>query len=193
MKSHVVAVVGALLAVGLSSESGVRAQQGPPIGGTMALEGTMEKFYKGTNFVVVKTIDGVEHVFQFTENLILHGGKGPGPDALPGLEEGRTVIVHYSTSGTRATAHEIDEVGDDGLRISEGTVVHISRSRKEIVIRFGNGVVETLRLTDRAAAEAGADLDAAGAVQVKVFFVDESRQKVVHYFQLVESKPAKKD
>jgi hypothetical protein len=58
------------------------AQNRPPLQEPIALEGTMKQFYRGANVVIVTTMDGVEHVYQFTKNLIVHGGKKPGVDAL---------------------------------------------------------------------------------------------------------------
>ena len=46
-----------------------------PQTGTMALEGTMKTFYRGVNKLVVTTVDGMEHVYQFSKDLIVHGGE----------------------------------------------------------------------------------------------------------------------
>ena len=54
------------------------AQSPPPVQGPIALEGTMKTFYRGVNTIIVTTIDGVEHVYHFTKDLVVHGGKGPG-------------------------------------------------------------------------------------------------------------------
>ena len=81
------AVTGLLLGAGTSSGQTAR----PPVDGvtgTIALEGTMKAFYHGVNTIVVTTIDGVEHVYRFTKDLIIHGGKGSGTEALAGLGEG---------------------------------------------------------------------------------------------------------
>ena len=37
----------------------------------------MKQFYRGANVVFVTTMDGVDHVYQFTKNLFLHGGRNP--------------------------------------------------------------------------------------------------------------------
>jgi hypothetical protein len=79
--------------------------QGPPPGrGTIALEGNMKKFYRAANTIIVTTIDGVEHVYHFTKDLLVHGGKGTGVDALQGLREGSTVVIHYTVEGTAESA-----------------------------------------------------------------------------------------
>lgn len=161
------------------------AQSGPPVQGTVALEGNMKSFYKGLNAIIVTTMDGVEHTYHFAERLIVHGGKSPGPDALAGLEEGRMVVIHYTVEGNNQTAREIDILGGEGLKVTEGRVTNIDRGHKQITIRFGNGQTETLRLTDRAAAEAGKDLEKAGAeaARVIVYYEDENGRKVAHYFR----------
>ena len=163
----------------------MRAQSPPPAQGTIALEGTMKKFYRAANTIIVTTIDGVEHVYHFTKDLLVHGGKGRGVDALQGLREGNTVVVHYTVEGVEESAREIDRVGDEGLKVTEGVVTRIDRGRKQITIRFDNGKTETLRLTDRAAADAGKDVDqgGAGATKVIVYYSDEAGRKVAHFFK----------
>src|SRR5579864_1016630 len=102
---------GLLLLAVMTAPAALSAQTPPPIRGTMATEGNMKTFYRAANTVIVTTIDGVEHVYHFTKDLIVHGGKGPGVDALAGLREGTTVVVHYTDAGNEAAATEIDRVG----------------------------------------------------------------------------------
>ena len=87
----------------------------------------MKQFYRGANLVIVTTMDGVEHVYQFTKNLIVHGGKKPGVDALEGLRDGAIVVIHYTGNGAQAAAEEIDVLGEEGLKITEGVVTDIER------------------------------------------------------------------
>lgn len=164
------------------------AQQPPPIGGvtgTIALEGTVEKEYGAANTVIVKTVDGARHAFHYTKDLLVHGGKGDGADALRGLRDGSTVVVHYTVEGGEAAAQEIDRVGDEGLKVTEGIVTGIDRRRKQITVRFDNGVTETFALTERAASDAGQDVDQAvnGTTKVIVYYTDEAGQKVAHFFK----------
>jgi hypothetical protein len=147
----------------LGSLTPLEAQSPPPVQGTMALEGSMKEFYRAANVIVVTTVDGMEHMYHFAKNLVVHGGQGSGVDALEGLREGNTVVVHYTVSGQQEFAQEIDRLGDEGLRTTEGKVARIDRKRKEITIRFANGTTETLRMTDRATAESSDTLDQAGA------------------------------
>ncbi len=164
------------------------AQGTPPavhgVTGTVATEGTMKTVYRGLNTMVVTTIDGVEHVYHFTKDLIIHGGKSP-TDPLADLREGKTVVIHYSTEGGQQTAREIDEVGDEGLLETEGTITRIERGKKQITVRIGEGRTETFELTDRAAAETSKNIGsqdaAAGTTRIIIYYKDENGRKVVHY------------
>jgi hypothetical protein len=158
-------------------------QNRPPLQEPIALEGTMKSFYRAANTVIVTTMDGMEHVYHFTKNLIVHGGKAPGVDALDDLSEGTPLVIHRRTKDEGNLVEEIDVLGDQGLKITEGRVSHIDRRKKEITIRYANGTTETLQLTSRAAAESGANIDEPGedGAQFEVYYTDESGHKVVHY------------
>ena len=162
------------------------AQKRPPLPNEpVATEGTIKELYRGLNYVVVKTMDGVEHVYNFTKDLVVHGGKKPGVDGLEGLHAGTSVAVHYSSSGANASAQEIDVLGDEGLSFTEGVVSRIDRGRKEITIKFANGRTETFQMTSRAAAESGGLIDESGstATRIVIYYGDESGHKVAHYFK----------
>ena len=170
-------VVGVLVAFAAAS---LEAQGPPPVNGTVALEGTMTKFYKGLNSLVVTTADGMQHIYHFTKGLVVHGGAAPGVDALESLHEGTTVVVHYRIEGGERSVDEIDRVADEGLKVLEGTVIKLDRRRQEITLKYGNGATETLRLTDRAATEASEGFNHDGA-SVVIYYADESGRKVAHF------------
>jgi hypothetical protein len=184
-------VVKALVPAGalfLAASISVNAQDPPPIQGvtgTIATEGTIKDVGEAGNTIIVGTIDGVEHVFHFTKELLVHGGKGS--DALRGLRPGSSVVVHYTVDGSSEAAHEIDSLGDGGLKSTEGVVTRVDRGRKQFVIKFADGKTETFRLTDRAAEYAGKDGDRAtnGGGAVVVYYTDEGGQKVAHFFKKV--------
>jgi hypothetical protein len=167
----------------------VTAQTPPPIPGhtgTIALEGTVKQLYRAANTIVVGTIDGVERVLHYTRALIVHGATGDA-GGLRGLREGSSVVVHYSMEGTSEAAHEIDRLGDEGLKTTEGVVTRIDRAHKEITIKFADGTRETLQLTDRAAVDAGNDVGraTAGTTKVIVYYSDKAGHKVAHFFKKI--------
>jgi hypothetical protein len=175
----------AALAISVLMPGPAAAQTPPPAHGTIALEGTMEKFYRGANVIVVMTIDGVEHAYHFTKDLVVHGGGHPGIDALQDLKEGSTVVVHYTPQGKEASAREVDVIAPEGLETTEGTVTRVDRHRGQVQVRYGNGKTEVFQLTERAAAETARELDEAGQLGVKavIYYSDEHGQKVGHFFK----------
>ncbi len=178
--------VGGFLLVGSVMLS---AQSPPPVQGTMALEGTTDKVYAALHVVIIKTMDGVEHIIHYAKDLVVHGGKDPGIGGLEGLEKGSTVVVHYTLTEAQETAQEVDRVGGAGLKTTEGSVVGIDRRHQRITIKYAAGQTETLRLTERAAGEALRDLDEAAdlgsATKVIVYYSEEAGHKVAHYFKAV--------
>jgi hypothetical protein len=152
--------------------------QGPPpihgVTGTIATKATVKAEHKAVNKIVVATEDGVEHVYDVAKDVVVHGGK----DQLSGLKPGTTVIIHYTAGNT---AKEIDRIGPDGLSTTEGIVTKIDRGKKTIALRYDNGRTETLKLTDRAAADVGKAIDA--NTRIVVYYSEEAGAKVTHYFQ----------
>jgi hypothetical protein len=189
MRFHpsVSAMAGGLLLVGTAAAAG---QQPPPIDGvtgTVAVEGTVQKTYEGLNTVLVKTVDGIEHLFHLTERTVVHGGKAGGEDALRGLDEGSSVVVHFTRDGEHQTVSEVDRIAEDGLKSIEGVVTKVDRRAKTISIRLADGSHQTLQLTERAASDVGKDLDegAVSSAKVVVYFSDEAGRRVAHFFKRV--------
>src|ERR1700694_1662744 len=98
-------------------------QEAPPIGGvngTIALEGTVDQEYKAANTVIVKTLDGVRHLFHLTGKTVVHGTESAGADALRGLEAGSAVVVHYAADAGEQTALEVDRLRGQGVENHAG-------------------------------------------------------------------------
>ena len=162
----------------------LHAQRPPAIHGvtgTIASEATIKDEHKAAHKIVVVTEDGVEHVYDAAKDLVMHGGT----KVLSDLKPGTTVVIHYTAGASGDIAHEIDRVGAGGLSVTEGIVRKIDRGRKQITIRYDNGTVEKLELTDRSAVDAGRDFsnDAIGDTRVVVYYSDEAGRRVAHYFK----------
>jgi hypothetical protein len=153
-----------------------------------AVEGTVSKVDEASKTVVVKTADGTEETLHFVKRTSVRGGKDTATgakDAFHGLKEGSTVVAYYTAKGSEKTAVEIDDVGKEGLKATEGTVSHIDRGAKTIAVKTADGAEETFRLSDRAAKDAGKDI-ATGAektAKVTVYYTDEAGHKVAHFFK----------
>ena len=154
-------------------------QTRPPIHGvtgTIATEGTVKGEYKVANKIIVATEDGLEHVYDAATGLKVHGGD----EALADLKPGTTVVIHYSPDNA---VREIDRIGDQGLQTTEGMATKIDRNKKEITIRYDNGKIEKLRLTDRAAADVGKNISA--DTRIVVYYSQDAGGKVTHYFKAI--------
>jgi hypothetical protein len=191
VRQYLIAGVGcgaALLAV-----PGVRAEQGQPpppiqgVTGTIALEGTIDQTSKATNTVVVKTVDGVRHLFHLNNKTAVHGAESVEVEGVRGLKAGSVVIVHYGGEAGEQTALEVDRLGDDGLQMMEGVVTHVDRAGRKMSIRLADGSTQTLRLTDHAATDAGKEVDRAASDRTKVvvYYTDDAGERVAHYFKRV--------
>jgi len=137
--------------------------------------------------VIVKTVDGIRHLFHMTGETAVHGSAAAGADTLAGLEAGSRIVVHYTTKAGQQTALEVDRLDAKGLKTMEGVVSRVDRAGREMSIRLSDGSTQTLRLTDRAATDVGREVDsaAADATRVVVYYADEAGQRVAHYFKRI--------
>jgi len=152
------------------------------------LVGVVLKVDSGAKTVVVKVGDGTQHVLHFVKETTVHGANDTAAgskDAFHGLKEGTEVAVHYTAKGTEETAGEIDNIGKDGLKVTEATVTHLDRGAKTIAVKTAGGATETYRLTDSAAKDAGKDIaeGAERSAKVTVYYTEEGGHKVAHFFK----------
>lgn len=138
--------------------------------------------------IVVKIAGGSNHTFRFLERTAVHGGgeaAAGSKNVFRGLKEGSQVVVHYSVKETAETAEEVDRIGDDGLKAMDVTVVHLDRGAKTLAVKTADGTEETVRLTRRAAMDAGEEIGKGAETSVKgtVYYTDESGRKLGHLFK----------
>jgi hypothetical protein len=142
-----------------------------------------EEFYRALNVVIVATLDGVEHTYHFSKDVIVHGGRSGD---LDGLRAGTTVVLHYTLKEGQDAVREIDVMGDEGLAISEGIVRFVDKRRREVTVGYDNGKTEVFRLSARLAAE-GEPVESEAHTETKVIFYysDEQGYKMAHLFKKV--------
>jgi Cu/Ag efflux protein CusF len=151
-------------------------------------EGTVKKIDSSAKTVVIATKDGTEHTFRFGERTSVHGveaaGKG-SEEGLHGLKEGTEVAVHYTRRGTVDTAEEIDHIGKDGLKVTEGTLKKIDHGAKTVTIATADGTERTFRFLGRGIRDTGRDIEKGTdkSVKVTVYYTEEGGDKVAHFFK----------
>ena len=153
-----------------------------------AVHGTITKLDATTKTVILKTADGTEHSMRFLDKTAVHGAHAVGEGAeasFHGLKEGTEVIAHYSERGGRATALEIDRVGSDGLKGTEGTISKLDRSGKTIAIKSADGTEHSFELTGRAAKDGGKDIGEGTekGTKVVVYSTEKTGKDVAHFFE----------
>lgn len=152
------------------------------------LVGVVLRLDAAAKTVVVKLADGTEHTLHFVKGTTVHGAQDTAAgakDAFHGLKEGSEVAVHYTAKGTEETAEEIDNIGKDGLKVTEASVAHIDRGAKTLAVKTAEGTEEIYRLSDSAAKDAGKDI-AQGtekSARVTVYYTEKAGHKVVHFFK----------
>lgn len=153
-----------------------------------AVDGTVKKIDSGTKTVVVDTADGTEHTFHYAGDTTVHGVKDAGKgseDTLHGLKEGSKVAVHYTAVGGKETAHEFDNIGDDGLKATKGTVTHVDKGTKTIAVKTADGTEETFRMSDHAVKDTGKGI-AEGtdkSAKVTVYYTETAGKKTAHFIE----------
>jgi len=153
---------------------------------TGAVEGSVKKIDTAGRTIVVDTADGSERTFHLAGDLAVHTGTSAAEGAsagLRGIRTGSHVAVHYTGEAGRDSAHEIDNLGDSGLKVVKGTGVRIDRSAKKVTIRTADGSLKTFDLSDRAARDSGKDIAEAGTDTGKaaLYYTEDAGRRTVHF------------
>jgi hypothetical protein len=161
-------------------------------GATAVVHGTISKVDSDAKTIVVKATDGTAHTLHVTAKTTVHGAEATAhgtdvaaKDALHGLREGSEVVAHYTVTGTEKTADEVDKVGTDGMKAVDGTITHLDRGGKKMVVKAADGTEHAFTLTDHAAVDAGKDLDEAAtkSAHVTVYYTETAGKKIAHFFE----------
>src|SRR5258705_1655538 len=104
-----------------------------------AVEGAVTRIDKTGKTIAIKTADGTEHVFKFTERTAIrtsaetaHEAKMGALDTYFAGKEGTHVVVRYIGKGADKTATVVEDFGKDTLKAGKGTVTHVDRAAHTI-------------------------------------------------------------
>lgn len=148
------------------------------------IRGTVKKIDTKAKTVVIKAADGTEHVLELAAKTTVHGTEVAAKDSWNGLKEGSEVVAQYSTDKGKKVALEIDDVGKDGLKMAQGTVVRTEQGAKIVVLKGADGVEHAYDVTSDAAQAAGQEVVAgAGKTgKVTVYYTEKAGKKIAHVF-----------
>ena len=155
---------------------------------TASIEGVVAKIDRDSKTGEIKAADGTEHTMHLVRRTVVQSGREyskRGDDAVRELQEGDEVVVHYAKLGTDSTAEEIDRIGRDGMKRSEGIITNFDRSARTMTIKVADGTEETYRLTERAAEDAGIETEDAAKKSARaiVYYSEEANHKIAHFFK----------
>jgi len=150
-------------------------------GVSSVVTGTIKKIDAGARTIAVATANGTEEVVEFSDKTIVHGTSTGAKDAFKGLKEGAEIAAHYTVSGSKKVASEVDNLGKGGLRVVEGTVTKVDAGAKTVAVKTADGSVQVFDVTASAAADLGKG--AAKAGKISVHYTEEGGKKVAHFFK----------
>jgi preprotein translocase subunit YajC len=143
------------------------------------IHGTIKKIDKDTKTVVIKTSDGTEHTIKVADHATVHGTE----EGFDGLKEGSEVVARCSEKGADKTADDLGKVGEDGMKVTKGTVTKIDKDTKTLVVKSADGTEKTFEYTDDAAKDLGKSIGKGTqkGAKVTVYYSEESGKKVAHF------------
>jgi hypothetical protein len=148
---------------------------------TKAMHGTVTAIDKTAKTVTVKTTDGAEHTFKYSSKATVEGSK----EGWAGVEKGEDVVVHYTKKGSKESALELDKLGKEGMKSTQGTVTKVDHSTKTITIKTADGTEQAFKMSAGAAKYTGKDITAGTdkASKVTVYYTEDAGKKVAHILE----------
>jgi hypothetical protein len=163
------------------------------------VSGIVTKVDKDAKTIAVKTADGTEHVFKYSEKTAVSGYKDASHEAKKGAldayfagKEGTHVVVHYTEKGGDKVASSVDDFGKDSLKDVKGTITKVDQAAHTVKIKSDDGAEETYSVGKNAAKDSekgvvhGWDYTVGKAKEgdkVAVQYTEEAGKKVIHFFQ----------
>ncbi len=157
-----------------------------------AVAGTVTKVDKTGKTIAIKTADGSEQVFKFTEHTGIrgeHAAKMGALDTYFAGKEGTHVVVRYIGNGADKTATLVQDFGKDTLKMGKGTVTHVDRATRTVAVKTDSGAEATYKMGSDAVVETdhgvvkGTRYAAKEGDKVVVHYTEDAGDKVVRFFQ----------
>ena len=148
-----------------------------------AVEGAVTELDKKTKTIAIKTADGTEDVFHYSEHTSVRDSRAAAQGAKMGVvdsyfagKEGSHVVVRYMGTGAGKTATVLEDFGKDTLKVGRGTVTHVDKESQTVAIKMDNGAEATYKLGAEGVVETGH-----GVVRADRYVAKEGDKVVVHY------------
>src|SRR5579883_1504713 len=134
-----------------------------------AVSGAVSHLDKEAKTITIKTADGAEQVFHYTEHTSIRDSSAAATHVKMGAvdtyfagKEGSKVVVRY--------------LGKGALKAGRGTVTHVDKATHTVAIRTEDGAISTYQMSDRAVVETDH-----GVVRGSRYLIKEGDRVTVHY------------
>jgi|SRR5579862_1754930 len=186
----------ALLLLSASAAIGQDVAKGGDV--VHAAAGVITKVDTAAKTITLKTLDGTEHVFRYTEKTSVHAAHEAGKEAKAGAvdtymagKEGSHAVVHYTGEGADQTAVHVEDFGKNSMAVGEGTVTRIDKGTRTVTIKAEDGTENTYHVAKDATIDTehgitkNSELVAKKGEKATVHYTDEAGKKVVHLFKAI--------
>jgi len=160
-----------------------------------AVAGAVTKIDKTGKTIAIKTADGSEQVFKYTEHTAIRASGDTGHAAKMGAldtyftgKEGTKVVVRYMGKGVDKTATVVEDFGKDALKAGKGTVTHVDRAARTVAIKTDDGAETTYKMGSQAIVETdhglvkGTRYALKEGDKVTVHYTEDAGDKIIHFF-----------
>jgi hypothetical protein len=148
-----------------------------------AVSGAVSHLDKEAKTITIKTADGAEQVFHYTEHTSIRDSSAAATHVKMGAvdtyfagKEGSKVVVRYLGKGADKTTTLVEDFGKDSLKAGRGTVTHVDKATHTVAIRTEDGAISTYQMSDRAVVETDH-----GVVRGSRYLIKEGDRVTVHY------------
>jgi len=161
-----------------------------------AVAGVITKVDSAAKTMILKTADGAEHVFRYTEATSVRAAREGTKAAKTGTvdtymtgKEGSHAIVHYTGNGADETAVQVEDFGKRSMQVGQGTVTRVDKAARTVTIKAEDGTESTYRVAKDATVDTehgvtkDSELTAKKGEKATVHYTDEAGKKVVHLFK----------
>jgi hypothetical protein len=161
-----------------------------------AVSGAVTHLDKAARTIAIKTADGTEHVFLYTEHTAVRDSSKAATYAKMGVvdtyfagKEGNKVVVRYIGKGADKTATLVEDFGKESLKAGKGTVTGVDKAAHTVAIRTEDGAVATYKMGNEAVVETGHGVVRGSRYLVKegdhvvVHYTEDAGERVVHFFE----------
>jgi hypothetical protein len=163
------------------------------------VSGVVTKVDKDAKTIGVRTADGTEHVFKYSDKTLVRGYHESSSAAKAGVmdtyfkgKEGSEVVVGYSKKGGDDVAAKVEDFGKDSQQVAKGVVTKVDKTGHRLTVKTEDGSEKTFDFGKDAAGDSehgavrGWDYTATKAKEgdkVVLHYTESSGKKIVHFFE----------